>query len=295
MGYQGRRARIFGLLLLAMALGVFGFAGSAFAHEGEYAKFNNCPSTNAETFKCISSVTEGGEVVLGNKRVPIVNPAILQGGFTKPNKETHISNFLGATNGETLSRAPQPVPGGLAGLVNCNEISNSIVRALCRAAFENGLTGVNATLELARPASEIKISEFHLVGEEAVALELPVKIHLENPFLGSSCYVGSSSSPLAWKLTTGETSPPPPNLAIHGFAGESEFRDEGRILQLNDSELVDNAWSAPAASGCGGPIIELLIDPIVDLQVGLPAAAGHNAAVLVATTDVATAKAVNEH
>jgi hypothetical protein len=285
----------------ACAIGIFAalcasaalFANSASAHEGEYAQFNACPSTNAEAFKCISSVTEGGEVVLGKKKVPIVNPVTLQGAFGKPNKETRISQFFGATNGVTLSKTPEPVPGGLLGIVP-PENSPWLVRQLSKFFFENGLTGVNSTLELAKPASEIKISEFHLVGEEAVALELPVRVHLENPFLGSSCYVGSSTSPLVWKLTTGETSPPAPNKAIRGSGGETEFRDEGRILKLNHSELVDNAWSAPTATGCGG-ILSFLVNPIIDSEIGLASAAGKNAAILKTTSAVATAKAVNEH
>jgi hypothetical protein len=282
--------------LLLVAIAAVGFApASASAHEGEYAKFNNCPSTTAEVFKCLYSLTEGGEVVLGKKVVPIVNPVTLQGGFAKPNKETKFSKFFAASNGVTLSPTPQPVPGGLLGLVNCKSISLFLVRLACEAVLENGFTGANATLELAKPASEIQISEIHLASEEGVALELPVKVHLENPFLGSNCYVGSSGTPLMWKLTTAETAPPPPNHAIKGTAGEVEFKDEGRILQLSKGELVDNAWAAPGASGCGGAVIEYLIDPIINLQVGLPAASGVNTAILKTTNDVATAKAVNEH
>lgn len=261
----------------------------ASAHEGEWARFNQCPSTNPTVFKCVNSLTTGGKVVLGNKNVPIVNPVTLQGGFEKPNAETGMSQFVGAVNGDTLSKTPQPVPGGLAGLVNCKEISNFILRASCELTFENGLTGVNSTLELARPASEIKISEIHLVSEELVALELPVKVHLENPFLGSECYVGSSGSPLTWKLTTGAAAPP-----LHGESGEVEFLEEGRILELKHSKLVDNTWSAPGANGCGG-IFSFLIDPIINLQAGLPAGTGSNAAILETTSFLATAKAVNAH
>jgi len=268
-------------------------AAVAAAHEGEYAKFNYCPSTTSEVFKCIYSVTEGGDVVLGKKTVPIVNPVILQGGFAKPSKETKLSKFFEATNGVTLSKTPQPVPGGLLGIVP-PEHSSWLVKKLSAFFFENKLTGVNATLELAKPASEIKLSESHLVAEEKLALELPVKVHLENPFLGKNCYVGSSSSPLIWKLTTGETSPPAPNSPIHGGAGEVEFLDEGRILELAGGELVDNAWSAPTASGCGG-ILSFLVNPIINSQIGLASAAGHNAAVLKTTTYVASVKSVNEH
>jgi hypothetical protein len=42
---------------------------------------------------------------------------------------------------------------------------------------------------------------------------------------------------------------------------------------------VDNAWSAPAASGCGGAFA-FPVDPILDAKIGLPSAAGHNTAVL---------------
>ena len=270
------------------------FAPSASAHTGEFAKFNNCPSTTPGVFKCLYAETTGGKVILGKKTVPIVNPAVLQGGFSEPNAEG-LSTFYGATNGETLTKAPQPVPGGLAGLVNCKEISNFFERIACEAVFENGLTGVNATLELARPASEIRLGERNLIFRRGVALKLPVKVHLENPLLGSTCYVGSSSSPLIWNLTTGTTSPPPPNTPITGKGGTLEPKEEGEILQVNGSELVDNAWSAPGASGCGGFPAEYILDPIIDSQVGVPSAAGRNTAILQTTSDIATATAVNAH
>jgi hypothetical protein len=280
----------------ALALvGAFASVSTASAHEGEYAKFNYCPSTTSGVFKCVQSITKGGKVVLGNKTVPIVNPVTLQGGFSAED-EAGFSTFFGATNGETLSKTPQPVPGGLAGLVNCKEISNFILRGLCELTFENGLTGVNSTLELARPASEIKISQANLIGEEGLALQLPVKVHLENPLLGSTCYIGSSSSPIIWNLTTGATSPPGPNKSIHGSSGALEIKDEGRIVELLGSELVDNAWAAPEANGCGGFPWEYLLNPIINASVGVPAVAGKNTAQLAKTTSaIALAAAVNKH
>ena len=146
--------------------------------------------------------------------------------------------------------------------------------------FENGLTGLNSTLELAKPASEIRVNENNLAGEIGTALKLPVKVHLENPFLGCGCYVGSSSSPLIWNLTTGTTSPPEPNKPITGTAATIEFLEEGRILESKGANLVDNAWSAPGASGCGGFLVELILDPIINAAAGVPAAAGHNTAIL---------------
>jgi hypothetical protein len=275
-------------------LAVLGTSGSALAHSGEFAKFNYCPSTKAEVKKCLYSVTNGGTIILGKKETPIVNKVTLQGGYGKADPETRIAPFYEATNGITLSKTAQPVPGGLAGLINCKTISNIIERIACELTFENGLTGVNATLELAKPASEIQISEFHLLTEEELALKLPVRVHLENPFLGSSCYVGSSSSPLIWNLTTGETSPPAGFKSLKGTSGTLTIKEEGEIAELTGNELVDNTWSAPGATGCGEPF-SLIIDPILNLALGTPSKPGENSAVLKNTIDVASAAAVNEH
>lgn len=296
MRKQVTRVKILCVVAVMAAFAALGFASAASAHTPPFDRFNFCPSTTTGVAKCLQSVTKGGKVVLGKKTVPIVNPVTVQGGVGKPNPETGVSAFFGATNGETLSKTPQPVPGGLSGIINCKEISNIILRISCEAAFENGVTGLNATLELARPASEIQVNEFGLAFEIGTALHMPVKVHLENPFLGSNCDVGSSSSPIIWNLTTGETAPPPPNTPIHGFSGETEFLEEGQIVVFNGTELVDNSWSAPHASGCGGFPAELILDPIVDAAAGLPSAAGKNAAILQKTTvSAATVKAVNNH
>jgi len=289
-----KRKHLVGVVAGLLAIAAMALPAMASAHSGEFARFNNCPSTNKEVEVCLTSTITSGEVTLGSKKVPIVNPVTLQGGAGTANAEG-ISKFYAATNGETLTKAPQPVPGGLSGLVNCKEISNYLLRVSCEAVFENGLTGVTSTLELARPASEIQFSEFALLFEFGTALKLPVKVHLENPLLGSNCYVGSSSSPIWFNLTTGTTSPPPPNKAISGSAGKGEFIEKSQILRFTGQQLVDNAWSAPGASGCGGPIVELILDPIINSSVGVPSAAGKNTAVQVGTSWSATPKAVNEH
>jgi hypothetical protein len=277
------------------ALLALGLTASAQAKlTGNYTKFAQCPYTNLEVKKCIISITTSGEVVLGAKKVPIVNPVTLQGGYGIVG-EDEFSQFYGAANGITLSKVPQPVPGGLAGLVNCKEIKDFFLRLSCEVTFENGVTGLDSTLELAQGASAIRISENNLAAESGTALEMPVKVHLENPFLGSSCYVGSSGSPLLWKLTTGTTSPPAPNTPITGSVGEAEFLEEGRILTTKGAKFVDNAWSAPGASGCGGFLVELLLNPVVNSSAGLPAAAGKNTAILVNTVNVASAAAVRKN
>jgi hypothetical protein len=279
-------------IVLGVLAAVLCLPAAASAHTGAFAKFNQCPSTTTGVAKCLYSVTNSGKIILGKKTTPIVNPVTLQGGYSKENSED-TSSFFAASNGETLSKTKEPVPGGLLGIVP-PESSPFLVKLLSKFFFENELTGINAVLELAKPASEIQISNFRVLEEQGVALKLPVKVHLENPFLGSSCYVGSSSSPLIWNLTTGTTSPPEPNKPITGSSGFVELQEGLEIVELKENILVENAWSAPEATGCGG-VISFLVDPIIDSEIGLPAKAGTNTAELDNTIFSATVGSVNKH
>ena len=277
--------------LLITALAALGLAGSAQAKlTGNFTKFEQCPYKNTEVRKCILSLTKSGEVVLGSKKVPIVNTVTLQGGAGK--QVEGIAPFFAATNGITLSKAPQNVPGGLLGIVP-EASSPALVKALIKFFLENTFTGVNATLELAKPATEIRLSENNLASEEGVALKMPVKVHLENPFLGKNCFVGSSTSPITWNLTTGTTAPPGPNKAITGKTGFIEFLEEGSIAFDKEATLVDNAWSAPTATGCGG-ILSFLVTPIINAQLGTTTA-GHNTAILKNEIYIGAAAAVREN
>jgi hypothetical protein len=257
---------------------------------GEFAVFADCPLSNPATSACIYAQTKSGEFTVGNEVVPIKNPITLQGGI---HEDEGVETFIGAEDGNTLSKSPQSVPGGLAGLVRCYEISNFLERLACEVVFENGVTGVTATTELAAPASAIGINIENLSTEEGIALSLPTKVHLENPLLGSSCYIGSNAHPIELPLTTGTTSPPPPNKPIKGKKGTTEFRHEFQILVLSENSLVNNSFAAPGAEGCGG-VFSFLIDPLVDAKLGIPAEAGHNAAVLNGTLEQSTPEYVKK-
>jgi hypothetical protein len=287
---RARRCAI--VILVAAPIAALGSAAPALASthhpKGEFAQFADCPLGNAATYDCIYAQTESGEFVVGNETVPIKHTITLQGGLHET--ETGVE-FIAAENGETLSKTAQAVPGGLAGLVKCYEISNFLERVACELLFENGATGVNATTELAAPANKITLNTENLLTQEGTALGLPVKVHLENPLLGSSCYAGSNSHPVELPLTTGTTSPPAPNKPITGNPGELVFNEAFDLLTIKNNALVNNSFAAPEAEGCGG-LFSFLIDPLVDAKLGLPAAAGRNTAILKGTLKVATAEAV---
>ena len=268
----GRRARV-AATAFAAALAALSLASTALATpSGEFAPFAQCPLSNAEVQACLVATTTGGLFTVGRKTVPIKNTITLQGGFIE--ESSGALKFVGAANGETLSKTPQTVPGGLLGI--------------------EGLGGeVTATTELAGPASSIGLNETNLLEGKGVALSLPVKVKLGNPFLGNHCYVGSNAHPIMLELTTGTTSPPPPNKPISGNPGELTSNEEGNILTVLKNSLVNNSFAAPGVEGCG--LIPFFVDPLVDLSLGVPSGAGHNTAILEGTLKQAGAEAVREH
>jgi hypothetical protein len=240
---------------------------------------------------CVFSESNGGFFQIGKKNVPLVNTVKLQGGL-EFNETTSELDFFGAENGDTLSKTPQPVPGGLLG-IEAPAWWPQFLKDLFNETINNGFTGVTATVELAAPATSIKISPSNLIFETGTAISLPVKIKLSNPFLGNSCYIGSNASPVVIDFTSGETSPPAPNKPIHGAAGTLTSEEEGKILTLSGGKLVNNSFGAPGANGCGG-LFSFLIDPFVNSLVGLPSPAGTNTAVLEGVLKIAQAVAVRE-
>ncbi len=282
-----------GLVIVAAVMVPLAVASPAMATEhhptGPFAPFAECPLSNPHVTACIVASTTSGEFTVGKKTVPINKTITLQGG-TIPNETTHEAEFVAAENGETLSKTALYVPGGLLG-IKPPEYLNKEQKEKFEEMVNKGLTGVTETTELAKPASAIKLSTDNLIFEEGVALQLPVKIKLGNVFLGSSCYVGSESNPVILNLTTGTTSPPAPNKPIKGSKGELDIEYEGALVTLTGGSLVDNAFAAPEATGCGAPFSSL-VDKLVDSVFGVPAASGLNTAILTGKLQEADAEAV---
>ncbi len=277
-------------MALIALLAALGTSSAAAVPSGEYAVFSDCPVSNLELAACLVSRTESGEITLGKQTVPLVATQTLQGGYTE--EPSGAQHFVGAADGNTLSKTPQKVPGGLAGLVKCNEIKGSglledLARAACELVFENGVTGVNATTELAAPASSIGINEENILEASGIGLSLPIKVKLENPLLGEECYIGSNAHPVVLNLSSGTSG------SARGKRGKLSDRAEGGILVISGNTLVDNTFAAPEATGCGG-LFSSLIDPLLNAKVGLPAAAGTNTAILNNTVEQSGADLARE-
>lgn len=265
-----------------------------------FSVFSDCPVATPGTALCIYGVTTSGEFSLGKTKVPINKTITIQGGaIPTGNPENGKEYFLiPAKDGNSLSKTALNVPGGIFG-INCYEIKGTgwleeAARYLCKEIFENSVTGVTATTELvATPTNPPILDLVALSQEEGTALTLPVRVHLKNPLLGNTCFIGSASHPIQLHLTTGATAPPPPNKSIHGSRGEAETleRNEQYMLRLFGNSLVDNSFAAPVAEGCG-EAFAFLIDPLINAKIGLPSAAGHNSAILSGELKSATVEAV---
>jgi hypothetical protein len=266
-----------------VSLAALGAAPSVLANE--FSVFSDCPLSNSALNGCLIAKTESGKVVLGSKTVPIEHTITLQGGFIE-NRETGAQEFVGAADGNTLSKTPQTVPGGLLGVVAPSFLPK-FLQELVNKLVSEGLAGVTATTELAAPASSIGLNEENLLASTGTALSLPVKIKLNNTFLGSECYIGSNASPIVINLTTGTAG------SFKGNRGNLISNSDGSILTITENSLVNDTFAAPKATGCGG-ILSLLVDPAVNAEIGLPLASGSNAAVLNNTLEQSSAEVVRE-
>ncbi|MCW3030951.1 MAG: hypothetical protein JWM66_1084, partial [Solirubrobacterales bacterium] len=266
---QGRKRRLAGrrrgarralLAVASLAALCATLGGAAPAQAGiphELAAFYDCPLSNPTVTACLVSKTTSGEFVLGSKTAPITKTITLQGGVAGGVNEEG-SALVPAADGNTLSRTPLTVNGGLVGI----ELL--------------GITEVTATAELAGPV----ILNLGNLGSNNQALAMPLKVKLDNPLLiGGTCFVGSDSDPVTLRLITGTTNPPAPNSPITGNKGTVHVYDHNKIIEVAGSSLVDNSFAAPGANGCVRPL-DIAVDLVVDLDAGLPAASGHNTAIL---------------
>src|SRR5580698_8594545 len=123
---SGVRRRKLLVVLAASSVSLLAGLGTvspAWANEpaGDFAVFKQCPRFAPGVELCLYSQMLSGELVIGKQTVPVVNPVTLQGGIAF-NETTFAETFVGALDGETISRTPQSVPGGLASLLDCEEI-----------------------------------------------------------------------------------------------------------------------------------------------------------------------------
>jgi hypothetical protein len=221
------------------------------AAQAAFPNFSDCPTSNPAVLGCVDIQSVTGSLEIKGFTVPLGESLEIRGGLDNSVRPNVFYPPVG-TNG--FFARPVSIPGGLLGL-------------------ELPIPGnmVTGTAQLAGSASDIRMNiEFGVT-----TVSLPAKIKLDNPLLGSNCFIGTNSHPARINLTTGTTSPPPPNRPISGRLGTISF-SEG-VLTLRDNVVVDNSFSIPGASGCG---LLGILNPVIDLKLGLPSAGGNNAMIV---------------
>src|SRR5438309_8008592 len=141
---------------MALAAGCTALFGAAPAQAGlqkEFQVFDDCPLANPAVTVCIYSTTTSGEFHIGSKTVPINKTVVLQGGLKGEEEE-----LIPAADGNTLSKTPLVLPGGLVGL----EVLPP-------------LTEVTATSEL---AGTVLVNTANFGKETGAAVTMPMKVKL---------------------------------------------------------------------------------------------------------------------
>lgn len=273
-GVRGTRGRTLTLtaaagLAAATLVAITPGAASADALPDNLKKFANCPVNDPDVTSCVFIDTKDTRIKMGKFDLHSPDPITLEFGM-KFDWDTFETSVVAPTNGQNVMTAsPIEVPGGILGIPGAGV----------------GPLAAYATPELtALP----KVSMVYLRNGLGSAFDLDLRAKISNPFtdaltiLGTKCHVGSASDPIPLRLTTGTTNPPAPNTPISG-----QFNDATQVgqplggLKFPDILTVDNAFRAPGAHSCG---LTGALNGVINLQGGLPSAAGKNAAEM--TSDV---------
>jgi hypothetical protein len=243
MRKRHRKILVAAALTALASMAIIASAANAATPAPPYQDFAGCPSFAENPFvgDCVKYEFTAGHIGFGNRQVPVTNPIVLRGGT-----EQETSNFLNNGEGGIVS-VRQTIPGGLTGLTGYKWLDEAL-------GSSNSLK-LYATVELAGQPQ-------NLLGS---TVSLPVKLHLENQFLGNNCYVGSAAHPITLDLDTVRQ---PTEL-------ESEAARPA-VLTSTGGLFADSTYSVPAASGCQfnyGPIHQS-VDSLVNSRYALPSAAG---------------------
>jgi hypothetical protein len=222
----------------------------------ELGQFGQCPTlpagANAADWTCVLVHITGGELDLGAAHQLLNRPITIS--FADNDAQTLLQG--------TLKSAPMPVLGGI---FETPEVDKA--------------TSADTNLQL--HVQPFGVSEA-LDPSGQAALITGQRVKVINPIFGNSCFVGTKKNPILIGPTIGTTNPPPPNQPESGSLNALEvIGHEGVII----ATVVDNAFAAPAASGCGPSSFDINgnpihpLDRVVNAVAGLPSPAGTNNAI----------------
>src|SRR3954452_12573816 len=260
----------------ATMLALPGVASAAPA--GEWAAFEGCPVDNAAMLAadgisviaaCLGGGAPNGQITLGSTTMPVGAVRLQFGALNQSGAYSLVQPARGGLSGDPIT-----VPGGLLGLMCPSNVP--VISQICDAVVGSPLNKVTATMEPAGPATDFDLSAAVSTGRSIMTL--PVKIHLQNPFLDKDCYIGSTSDPLTLKVAN--QSRPTAKFVRFNADGTPNPTGEMNYTDLSGAAVADTTFAVPAARGCG---LFGLIDSVVNARQGLPSPSGANSLTLSST------------
>ncbi|MBV9383246.1 MAG: hypothetical protein JOY82_17155 [Streptosporangiaceae bacterium] len=254
-------------------------AASAVKLRGGWAPFTRCPVDSKAMLAadgvnhiavCVASSSPTGSLTIGSQTLA-AGASNLQFGLVG----SYASGFsIVSPAGGAISAAPVNVPGGLLGIV-C-PTNNPLLALLCSMLVNSPLNAVTATIQQAGAPSNFNFTAGITAGKPIVTI--PVKIHLSNPLLGPSCYIGTNANPIVLRPKNKTT----PNVRGDSFNANGTPNPSGVMSGIfsTGGTQEDTSFAVPGASGCTLLGLGLPINFLVNQKEGLPSPAGHNSLVL---------------
>ena len=242
-----RRSRIF----LAALGAVFAIPVAALGLGPSASAISPVPPPTAQTFAqcpvngsvggkdghvtyCIVGVAAQGTIDIGPLDTTFHGPGVVQGGFSTSSPTWLVStNWADALDGKSYSAPRQLLSIPVMTLLGNPDVTppaNSDVYVVSQQAGPMGF-------DIATPG----------IGGITPYTVIPLSFHLVNPLLGPDCYIGTDSDPITLHLTTATSG------ALTGALGTLQTSPLGRgeVIETIGTEVVDNTFTAPPATGCG--------------------------------------------
>jgi DNA-binding beta-propeller fold protein YncE len=228
---------------------------------GAWAPFNRCPvddpamlaadGVSAITL-CLGSNSTHGSIKIGNLPVTTTGSTNLQAGLVLD--ENTFEFAVIPPSGGALLADPVQVTGTPVGTVT------AVTQSAGTPSDFNLIAGIQTGVPI---------------------ITLPIKIQLQNPALGPSCFIGSDQDPIVLHPENTDLSNA---QSIGGFFsfdpnGSPNLAGRDGSLLITGAVQGDNTFAVPGASGCG-PNGDGSLDAVVNAVVGLPSPSGNNHLVL---------------
>lgn len=270
------RRTVFALIVaVAASFALVTPAAAAATLAGAWAPLSRCPVDDPAMLAadgatvaalCLSSTATSGTFTIGATALTTGATDLQVGVLNRGGTYTTVAPGSGAIVGD-----PVDIPGGLLGLMCPSNIP--FISDICRQMESNPLNRVTATIQSAGAPTDFNLAAG--VGSGQPIITLPVKIKLDNPFLGGNCYIGSNSNPIL--LKPANLTRPTGRVVRFNADGAANPTGEMGYLSTSGAAQGDSTFAVPRASGCG---LLGILSGAVDLKQGLPSPAGSNSLVL---------------